>query len=110
MSNPLYAVGDVVYLRSSAALGFIEAVKISNVMSSAVGTWLYSIRYSTRNPGHAAAMGDRISLVHNQTVFYTEDEFVPHCTALEMAETNLEAQLNKLRAQRIAICGSDGTE
>lgn len=100
---PLYDVGDVVYLRESAALGFLEAVRISGVMR-AKGTWMYSV--SARAPGPTAVThhGDRINSVAAMILYFTESEFVPVCDALALAEANAQRQLQRLQAQRASLC------
>lgn len=105
MTNPLYDYGDVVYFRESAALGFIEASKISGVHRTQNG-WIYSL--NTRLTPMSGGV-ERRSQIGTQQLMYSEDELVTKCEAFRLAEANAERVLNSLRTQRIALCG-DSTE
>lgn len=98
MSAPLYDVGDVVYLKESAALGLVEAVRIGTVTKNNSG-WAYGIVTSS-----AQMSGDRRSVVHGGVIYYGEDEFVTLCEALNLAEANVRLKLEKIQAQRAALC------
>lgn len=99
--TPKYTERDVVYLKESAALGFLEAVTISGVMKNN-GKWLYTINVS------AAPMttlyGDKRSLVHGNTLYFSEDEFVLMCDALDLAEAHAQRVLDKVKAQKAMFC------
>jgi hypothetical protein len=99
----LYDVGEVVYLRESAALGFLEAVRISGAMRQN-GRWLYSVTARPAGPTAVAHHGDRITAVHGMILYFTESEFVTHCDALSLAEANAQRQLQQLQAQRTSLC------
>lgn len=105
MTNPKYNFGDVVYLKESAALGFLEAMRISGVHLGQSG-WMYTVDVSQRQPQAASFYGDRRSFVHHTKLYFTEDEFVVLCDALLLAETNAQLTLDRLRAQRAALCPS----
>ena len=79
---PVYSPRDVVYIKESAALGFLEAVVINTVVRTN-DQWLYTIRVGTASPVAPPIYGDRRSLVHGATVYFTEDELITHCDALE---------------------------
>lgn len=102
-TNPKYTVGDSVYLKESAALGFLEAVLISGVHLGQNG-WMYSIDVNIQRPAPIAQYGDRKSLVNTATLFFSEEEFVELCDALTLAEVNAQLALNRLKAQRQALC------
>ncbi len=103
MNAPIYNVGDVVYLRESAALGFLEPVKI-NGMQEYRGAWVYTIQATQPSPGYPASFGDRISLTNGGTLFFSENEFVDQCTALTLAESNATAKLAAIQAQKSRNC------
>jgi hypothetical protein len=111
MSNiPKYDTGDVVYFRSSASRGFIEAVKIS-IIAKISTTWVYGIQYKMQQPQVPAIFGDRISfgnVATPQQVYYTEDEFVTYCEALSLSEAYLQQQLNSIQALIATHCGTAG--
>lgn len=105
---PLYDVNDVVYLKESAALGHLEAVSISGVISRGA-SWLYSIHASRGRVRAVAHYGDRITTTNAKTLYYTEDEFVLLCDALDLAEANAQAHLARIQAQRATMCPDDET-
>jgi hypothetical protein len=105
LEAPTYSPGDVVYLRESAALGFLEAVQISGLVYSN-GMWLYSIQAKVGNPQAPATYGDRITAVHGKTIFFTQNELVDVCEALRLAEANAQRNLDRLQAQRASLCPS----
>lgn len=109
MDPPLFDRGDVVYLRESAALGFLEAVKINGAMLGPQG-WLYSVAARIGSPRAPSHIGDRISAVNGMTLFFTEDEFVEHCEALALVEANLQTQLDRIQAQRASACSEITSE
>lgn len=108
ITAPAYDINEVVYLRESAALGFIEAVRITGVHKYKDG-WVYTIGSRVSGPQHAAVYGDRISHVHGQTLYFSEDELVSHCDALILAEANATNNLQRIQSQRIAICPIEPT-
>lgn len=103
ISQPLYEEGDVVYLRESAALGFLEAVRIGGITHSSQG-WLYVVESRVPQPRAAAHIGDRITAVHGKPLYFSESEFVTHCDALDLVEANLSTQLNRIQAQKASLC------
>lgn len=102
---PTYGEGDTVYLRESAALGFLEAVIINGITRNN-GKWIYTIRTGVSSPIAPTVYGDRRSLVHAKTLYFSEDELITICDALDLAEANAQRVLDKLRAQRVALCPS----
>lgn len=106
-TKPLYGPGDVVYFRESAALGFIEAVKVSGVHLGKDG-WQYSINASLSPPSPGVFL-DRRSLVGTQVLLYTEDELVTVCDAYTLAEANAKLNYERLKAQRQALCPDNPT-
>ena len=102
-----YAIGDIVYLAETAAIGRIEAIKISGVMLGTSG-WLYSTNYNL-GAGSPGSYFERRSLVNTAEVIYKEEDFLTLCDALRTAEAYAKLLYDKMRAQRISLCG-DGTE
>lgn len=102
-SAPLYDIDDVVYLKESAALGFLEAVKINGVTLSRQG-WIYTIEAKAAYPQAPTTFGDRITAVQAMTLYFGEDEFVTPCDAMALVEANLQEQLVRIQAQRSSIC------
>jgi len=108
MNAPKYDIGAVVYLKESAAMGFLEAVVISGITHNG-SKWMYTIRAGRAQPTGVAYYGDRITAVHAKTLYFTEDEFVTHCDALTLAEANAQRALERIQLQRAGLC-PDTTE
>lgn len=106
MAAPAYEVGDVVYLRESAAIGHLEAVRISGIMRNGA-SWLYSVSASLSSPLHASHYGDKILHVNSKLLHFTEAEFVTKCEALSLARDNVSAMLDNLDAQIANQCEED---
>ena len=104
MSNPVYDIGQVVYLRESAAMGFLEAVKISGLYKTNAG-WTYTIESRSAQPSAAATYGDRISFANNSTLYLSEGEFVTVCEALDLAEAYALRLLQSIQAKKQSLCG-----
>lgn len=102
-TTPVYDIGDIVYLRESAALGFLEPVKISGVSLSRQG-WIYAIEAKAGLPRAPSHFGDRITAVQGMILYFSEDEFVVQCDAMALVEANLEAQLTRIQLQRASVC------
>lgn len=100
---PLYNIGDILYLRESAALGFLEVAKISGISLSQQG-WIYATEAKAGFPRSPAHTGDRITTVQGMILYFSENEFVVQCDAMALVEANLVAQLGRIQAQRASIC------
>lgn len=103
MQLPKYAPNDVVYFRESAAIGHLEAVTISG-LSYYNGKWMYAIRAGRLLPTPVAQYGDRISMVNGQILQFSEEELIPICEALALAEANAILTLNRIQVQRAGLC------
>lgn len=99
-----YDIGDVVYLKESAALGFLEAVRISGIYKRDNG-WVYTVSARSSNPSAADHYGDHASVVLGSVMYFTIDEFIPLCDALDLIEANLQRQLSNVQSQRSSLCG-----
>lgn len=104
MNSPTYGVNDVVYLKESAARGFLEAVRISFVTLGQSG-WIYTVNFNASRPVNAPTYGDRIVFNQGAAVYYTENEFVNHCEALTLALNYHQAAVAKITVQLEALCG-----
>jgi hypothetical protein len=103
MDAPLYDIGDVVYLRESAAIGHLEAVTISGA-TYRESKWMYAIRAGRAQPSSVPYYGDRISAVNAKTLYFTESELVVLCDALLLAEANAQRALERIQLQRANLC------
>jgi hypothetical protein len=103
MSNPIYKVGETVYLRSSALLGFVEAVQIASVQSHN-GNWIYSITSGNTQPTPGSLYGDRRSIIDTSIVYFSESEFVTLCESLQSVKVSLEERLSKINTAIESNC------
>jgi len=103
-TTPAFDIGDVVYLKSSAEIGFIEATRISNIGYNTLTKLPMYLISRQPKPPQEATVGDQVDLKSDLDYWLTEDELLVYCDALDMAITAQEAQLAKLRARRDAQC------
>jgi hypothetical protein len=109
MTNPKYKVDDIVYLRSSAVIGFLETAKISGLHTHQ-GQWIYTIYAGGPTVVPNSTYGDRKSLLDKTTMYFSESEFVSLCEALPMMRAHLQDRLNKIDAAiEINGCGPGTT-
>lgn len=108
INPPLYEPGDILYLRESAAIGFLEAVRIGGMIYGPNG-WLYTVAARAGQPSAPTHFGDRIAAVQGTIMYFSEDEFIPVCDAQALVEANLQAQLDRIKLQRAAQCPDDPT-
>jgi hypothetical protein len=106
MSSPVYEPTDVVYLRESAAMGFLEPQRIVGAHLGQDG-WLYTISTHLNVAGNGVYM-DRRSLVNAQTLYYSESELVTYCDALELAVDKTRRDYEALLAKQAADCSGTG--
>lgn len=99
---PLYGIGDVVYLRESANLGFLESVRIASVNRQTNEVWTYTVSLTGKLPA-SPLFGERITHQPERTLFFEESELLLECDALELAETHLITRLNDVQT-RLAQC------
>lgn len=103
MTGPTYSIGDVKYVKESAALGFLEAVKISGVIYQN-NVWLYSIAAGVSQPQAPSLYGDRTSIINGNILYFTEDELISQCEALTLAEARAQQVLSDLQAKKKKSC------
>ena len=94
MSNPLYKVNDVVYLKEAAASGLLESYNIAAVSSKSDGVgWMYALTMRRASDHQPATIGERISYQSERFLYFEESELITICVALELVETNLTQRL-----------------
>lgn len=101
--TPAYDIGDVLYLRESAALGHLEAVRIASIAKNN-GEWIYTVNVSAGRPAAMSHFGDRIQGIQGATLYYTENELIVLCDALALAEANAYRQLQLIQSQKDQLC------
>ena len=100
---PLYERGNTVYLRESAAVGFLEAHTISGVTRGPNG-WVYTIMVRPNLPSHAPHYGERRSLTNGAVITFEECEFIVICDALRLAEQYHLNQLSAIQSRLATYC------
>lgn len=100
---PLYNIGDRVYLRESAGLGFLEAVYITGIATNNAGQWIYSYSSKPRD-GMNQTYGDRRSVVNGFVLYLTDGDIIDFCSALHLAIQSVQANLTKLQNMQQAFC------
>lgn len=103
MAAPAYDIGNIVYLRESAAIGHLEAMKVSGV-SRHGSSWLYTVATNIANPLSASHYGDKIAHVNSKIIHFTESEFVNLCDALTLCRANAARILDNLDRQIDTLC------
>jgi hypothetical protein len=93
---PTWEINDVVYLETSARIGFLEAVKVSNVVR-ARGRWFYTINVNQRPPAETTVGGFN-DLKQGRLLFFDEAELIGLQEALLLARNSLQLKLSKINA------------
>jgi hypothetical protein len=105
-TNPMYKKDDVVYLKESAMIGFVESYKINGIrLDSRLNKWVYEINISHRGP-ETSTMIDMVNLRSNEKLSFYEDELTDFCDAVQLAYTHAQERVAFLQAQLSARCGS----
>jgi hypothetical protein len=103
-TKPEYNVGDVVYLRSSAAIGRLDPFKISGIKQTQQGRWIYRIDIF-KKPPHRQLLGDTYDgRLSEPSIFYTSEEFIDQCEGLDLMVYNLERQIASVESQMVGVC------
>ena len=94
---PRWSVNDVVYLRESAIIGFIEAYRVTNIVwDPQYSRWLYeaSIRHRGTEPN---AVIDMHNLRREEVITMAEHDLINEGEAVELAIINTEERLRYLK-------------
>lgn len=110
LTKPLYNIGQTIYLRESASLGFIEAYTIKRPTYELDGTIFYELVTGARAPDAVATIGDRITGRPVLPLKLRESDLILYCPALELAIDNLALQLTQLQNLRLSAGCPDVTE
>ena len=103
MTNPRFSTGQEVYIKSSAAIGMLEAVFISGLYQHSAG-WMYTFAVGRRPPISPNIYGNQQSLVTGQLLYLSEDELILKCEAYALAEAQATAVLTKIQLLRQTHC------
>jgi len=103
-AKPEYNVGDIVYLESSAAIGRLDAFKISGIKQTQQGRWVFRIDIH-KKPPHQQLIGDSYDGRTNECpIHYTAEAFVTHCEALDIMVDQLGRQVQHVEQQMAGTC------
>jgi hypothetical protein len=102
-TTPTHKIGDVVYLKESAALGFLETVLIKRISSTVDGTWNYGIDVAVR-PSQGGTYGDMIGGTTMRQVVYSEAELITKCEALQLCLNYATRLKDAIAAKFEAAC------
>lgn len=112
MAANVYNIGSEVYLRESAAKGFLESYVVVKLGQGPDGIWKYTVGTPQKPPINSTTVSDRNTLKGNFGAFnieFMEDELVPFCTALDMAIAVALANYNRLISLKAARCPESGS-
>ena len=94
--TPKYGINDLVYLETSARVGFLEAYKVSNLVRNR-GRWLYTISV-TQKPPAETTVGGMVDLKTEKTLWFDEAELIGFHEALLLVQNSLELKLSRVNA------------
>jgi hypothetical protein len=94
---PLYDIGQTIYLKESAALGFLEAYTIKDMGYQPNGKLIYTLVTSLKQPAAVQTIGDRVTGQRVLPIRFYEEDLIGYKEALEIRIANLQTQLNTLQ-------------
>ena len=103
---PLYDIGQIVYLRESAALGFLESYAIKEMKYEPTGKLVYTLVTSLKAPEANQTIGDRITGQQVLPIRFYEEDLVEYAEAIELCIANLQAQLTALQNLQSGVFGT----
>lgn len=96
ISTPRFGINEIVYLRESALLGYLEALKVYNIYySRAINRNMYVFRFYKSKPSTQIA-GDAIDLKSDKNITIVEEELLNYTEALGIVSRSLKKELNKI--------------
>ena len=97
---PLYDIGQTVYLKESAALGFLEAYLVKNMEYQPSGRLVYTLVTSLKSPAAVQTIGDRVTGQRALPIRFCEEDLIGYEQALDTCIVNLQNQLAVLQRLR----------
>jgi len=93
---PLWSVDDIVYLRESAVIGFIESYKVTGIrFDQQWNRWIYEIAIKHRGTEPSSVI-DMYNLRHKEVLSLGENDLIDLASALDLAIVNTEQRLTEL--------------
>jgi len=103
---PFYDIGQIVYLKESAALGFLEAYAVKEMRYEPTGKLVYTLITFLKPPAANQTIGDRITGQQVLPILFYEEDLVEYAEALELCIANLQAQLDALQRLQSGVSGT----
>lgn len=100
---PKWSVGDIVYLRESAMIGFLEGYRVTNIFWDVqYNRWIYeaSIKHRGTEPNSVI---DMHNLRRNEILKLGENDLVNESEALELAIINTQQRLRYLENKKAQL-------
>lgn len=95
MAQPLFSVGEMIYLKESAEAGFLEAYKVTSVSTSGDDQWVYSTTLGPKLPT-SGSFGEKITYRDPRTLYFNESELLSFCDAAVLARASLAQRIDEL--------------
>ncbi len=95
---PKYGRGTLVYIRESAALGFLEQYTVQSITYTADNQILYRVCQNRGGPNITTTFGDRYRHRVQPPIDFREQDLITYCDALELVKLALSIQLTKVNA------------
>lgn len=96
----MYNIGDAVYLRDSAAIGFLECYAVSQIHILPGNDVVYELSSSFVAPTTTPLFGDRVTHRVRPVLNFRESELITKNDAIDLAKSALEIQLAALESLR----------
>lgn len=94
---PIFERGQVVYVKESAALGFLEPFKIQSISYPPCGGIKYTICTGQSGPTASTTMGDRITKHGVKAYSMNEEDLMLYSEAICLVEQSLARQLTAIQ-------------
>jgi len=97
---PLWSVGDMVYLRESAVLGFLEGYKVTNIIyDPGYNRWMYEIAIKHKGTEPSTTI-DMYNLRTQEVLRLGENDLISQGEAVDLAIINTEQRLEYLKQKK----------
>lgn len=101
MAAPRFAISSVVYVRESAALGFLESMQITGMLSD--GAWMYTFDERPAPPAAIPTTTDRYQALVAKRRILPESELVTYLEALNLCLAHATRVKAKIEAMIAAV-------
>lgn len=105
--SPRFTVDDIVWIRQSAKIGFMEFYKITNVNRVPNSRhWKYelNIRGDLRDRDFYGNLTLGFNKTNTQRLIFNESELITECEAIDLAIAYLNRKISDMAADYAAVC------